>query len=178
MKRPRFSLSADVPSALSAKREQFWSAATSRSFGLPVTHAASAPATWKRLDSDVQGEWGFYLILDQFLKSPADSRRAAAGWGGDRYAVYEGPKGEVLIASLSTWDTENDAREFFDAYVKRTELRYAGATLLSPTTQAEPRRSWQTSEGKVTIDLRGSRVLILEGTPDKFDVSSLQKVMQ
>ena len=79
---------------------------------------------WRRLDYDVQGEWGFYLILDQFLKSPAESRRAAAGWGGDRFAVYEGPKGEVLIASLSTWDTENDAREFFDAYVKRTQLRY------------------------------------------------------
>jgi hypothetical protein len=137
-----------------------------------------APPSWRRLDFDVQGEWGFYLILDQFLKSPAESRRAAAGWGGDRFAVYEGPKGETLFVSLSTWDTENDAREFFDAYVKRTELRYPGATLLSANTQVEPRRSLQTSEGKVTIYLRGWRVLILEGTPDKFDVSSLQKLTQ
>ncbi len=43
---------------------------------------ARLPA-WKRLDSDVDGEWGFYLILDQFLKSPAESRRAAAGWGAN-----------------------------------------------------------------------------------------------
>src|SRR5437016_7377791 len=91
--------------------------------------AGSSPqAAWKRLDYDVEGEWGFYLILDEFLKSPAESRRAAAGWGGDRFAIYEGPTGEVLFVSLSTWDTENDAREFFDAYVKRTGLRYPTAT--------------------------------------------------
>src|SRR6266536_3153901 len=55
------------------------------------------PPAWKRLDSDVNGEWGFYLILDQFLKSPAESRRAAAGWGGDRFALYEGPRGEAML---------------------------------------------------------------------------------
>jgi hypothetical protein len=121
---------------------------------------------------------GFYLILDQFLKSPAESRRAAAGWGGDRFAVYEGPKGETCFVSLSVWDTENDAREFFDAYVKRTELRYPGATSLSPTSQPERHRSWQTSEGVVTIDLRGARVLVLDGAPDKFDVTSVQGLMQ
>src|SRR5438105_10895067 len=93
---------------------------------------ARAPA-WKRLDSDVDGEWGFYLILDQFLKSPAESRRAAAGWGGDRFALYEGPRGEAMLVSLSVWDTENDAREFFDAYVKRTQLRYPDSTSIEPS---------------------------------------------
>ena len=50
-------------------------------------------ASWKKLTSDVNGEWGCYLILDQFLKSPAESRRAAAGWAGDRFALYESAKG-------------------------------------------------------------------------------------
>ena len=86
---------------------------------------------WKEIDSDVNGEWSYYLILDQFLNSPAESRRAAAGWAGDRYEIYEGPKrGQVLLAHVSAWDTENDAREFFDAYVKRTAKRYPEATLL------------------------------------------------
>src|SRR5713226_1351786 len=116
----RYAGSADVPSALSAKRELL-------------------TASWRRVAYDVQGEWGFYLILDQFLKSPAESHRAAAGWGGDRFAVYEGPQGEILIASLSVWDTENDAREFFDAYVKRTELRYPGAEKLGiPVVTSKP----------------------------------------
>ena len=157
------------PAAPSAQREQFRSAATRRRFSLSVTQPQGRRATWKRLDYDVQGEWGFYLLLDEFLKSPAESRRAAAGWGGDRFAVYEGPKGEVLIASLSVWDTENDAREFFDAYVKRTELRYPDATLVNTSSQSGVSKRWQTSEGMVTIDLRGSRVLILEGVPNSVD---------
>ncbi|MDQ2921822.1 MAG: hypothetical protein M3R52_09480, partial [Acidobacteriota bacterium] len=69
---------------------------------------------WKEIDSDVNGEWSYYLILDQFLNSPAESRRAAAGWAGDRYEIYEEPKrGQVLIAHVAAWDTENDAHEFF-----------------------------------------------------------------
>jgi hypothetical protein len=148
------------------------SAVSGRRSPLQLPAARSQPTDgWRRLDTDVNGEWGFYLILDQFLKSPAESRRAAAGWGGDRYAVYEGPKGEVLFACLSTWDTENDAREFFDAYVKRTELRYPGANELISTiplgrtteVNTADRKSFRTSEGTVTIELRGVRVQILEG---------------
>jgi hypothetical protein len=135
------------------------------------------PPAWKRLDSDVNGEWGFYLILDQFLKSPAESRRAAAGWGGDRFALYEGPRGEAMLVSLSVWDTENDAREFFDAYIKRTELRYPVATSIEPTIKAQSplySRSFQTSDGVVSIEVRGGRVLILEGVPPRADVKSLK----
>jgi hypothetical protein len=191
-----FAGSAAVPSALSAQREQFWSAATSRRFGfssiepqtdsssldrrLLTAHGSPPTAGWRRLDYDVNGEWGFYLILDQFLKSPAESRRAAAGWGGDRFEVYEGPKGEVLIASLSTWDTENDAREFFDAYVKRTGLRYPGATSLDPildTRSPTASKAFRTLAGNVRIELRGSRVLIVEGIPEQADAKSLLKAI-
>ena len=45
---------------------------------------------WSRIDEDVQGEWGYYSTLDEFLKAPDVSAAAAAGWGGDRYAVFEG----------------------------------------------------------------------------------------
>jgi len=136
------------------------------------TGGSSAQATWKRLDYDVEGEWGFYLILDEFLKSPAESHRAAAGWGGDRFAVYEGPTGEVLFVSLSTWDTENDAREFFDAYVRRTGLRYPTATQAddpqTPSLEIETgnRKLFRTSAGTVSIELRGARVVVVEGLPD------------
>ncbi len=57
-----------------------------------ILHPSSFAGAWRRIDSDVEGEWGFYLLLDQFLKSPSESHRAAAGWGGDRYEVYEGPR--------------------------------------------------------------------------------------
>lgn len=168
----------EVSRAASAQREPLWSAATRRRFSLRTNHAQVRRAAWRRLDYDVQGEWGFYLLLDEFLKSPAQSRRAAAGWGGDRFAVYEGPKGEVLIASLSTWDTENDAREFFDAYVKRTGLRYPSARLLSNTqSEAPDTRVLSTSEGEVVIALRGARVVILEGLRNTANADALLKML-
>ena len=158
---------------MSAKRE------------LSTTHRSLLTGAWRRIAYDVQGEWGFYLILDQFLKSPAESRRAAAGWGGDRFAVYEGPKGEILIASLSVWDTENDAREFFDAYVKRTELRYPGAERLPNSDLATPnsergtlnRLAWRTNEGGVALEVRGNRILVVEGYSDGIDREALERAL-
>jgi hypothetical protein len=137
-----------------------------------VSSPQSRPS-WKKLTSDVNGEWGTYLLLDQYLKSPADSRQAAAGWAGDRYDVYESSSGQVVYASISAWDTENDAREFYDGYVKRTQLRYEGAEPV--TSAASTRISWKTKEGMVTIERDGSRVLVIEGYPEAISVQQLMR---
>jgi hypothetical protein len=129
-------------------------------------------AKWKRIDYDVSGEWNYYLILDEFLNSEADSKRAAAGWGGDRYEVYESSTGEVLVAQMSAWDSENDAREFFDAYAKRVAKRYQNSKLNEEPGDPQ-KKSWTTSEGAVVLELRDKRVLALEGVPQQADVKSL-----
>jgi hypothetical protein len=134
---------------------------------------------WRRIDYDVNGEWSFYLILDEYLKSPTESGNAAAGWGGDRYAIYEGKnKGEVLITQLTAWDTEKDALEFFDAYSKRTALRYSGAEQTeTQNTQTSALRAWRTTEGTIWMERRGQRVLILEGLPEKTDAKALLRTI-
>ena len=131
--------------------------------------------SFKRIDSDVNGEWGAYLVLDQFLNDATESKRSAAGWSGDRYVVYEGSRaGAVAVVQMTAWDTENDAREFFDSYEKRTLKRYPEA---KPVTNTEVSRQWQTSSGTVVIDRRGTRVLILEGIPSGTDLSSLKRTV-
>jgi hypothetical protein len=134
---------------------------------------------WKRLDYDVNGEWNYYLILDQFLNAPAESKRAAAGWGGDRFALYEGPTAkDVAITNLSAWDTENDAREFYDAYTKRTLARYAKEDLSEIEAPAEgSSRAWNTSEGGVVIEIRGKQVMIIEGLPAAVDAKSVLRTL-
>jgi hypothetical protein len=114
---------------------------------------------WRRTWSDVRGEFGYSLLLDEFVREEAVSRAAAAGWGGDRYALYENSKsGQVAVAQVSVWDTERDAREFFDAYTRRTSLRYGvEAQTLSPT-----QRAWQTPAGAAKLTLDGLRVTVLE----------------
>ncbi len=146
---------------------------------LPTSHRPLRTVGWHRVDSDVNGEWSYYLILDQFLNAPAESKRAAAGWAGDRYEVYEGPgPGQVFIAQLTAWDTENDAREFYESYVKRTELRYAEASPVElASADAEQRRAWRTREGGVVIEIQGPRVLIIEGIPDGVEPGGLTKTL-
>jgi hypothetical protein len=141
-------------------------------------------SAWKKLDYDVNGEWSYYLILDEFLKAPSESKRAAAGWSGDRYVVYERANpADVFMAQLSVWDTEEDAREFFDAYAKRTWRRYPGATVseIKPEPNAQPAknefRAWQTNEHGVVLELRGNRVLVAEGIPDDVDSKRLVQTL-
>lgn len=152
----------------------------SRSAKPPTAHRPLATASWRYVDADVNGEWNYYLILDQFLKAPQESKRAAAGWAGDRYAIYEGPNDQVLLAQVCAWDTESDAREFFDAYAKRTTLRYADAKeseAQNSKQETKNRYSWQTSEGAVTIELRGRRVVILEGVPGGVSLDRLREIL-
>src|SRR3989441_4387216 len=130
---------------------------------------------WKRIDYNVNGEWGYYLILDQFLNSEAESKRAAAGWAGDRYELYEGATPvDVFIAQLTAWDTQNDAREFFEAYVKRTRMRYASAQAAEVTSSTD-HHEWTTNEGGVAMELRGKRLLILEGIPGSVEAGELMR---
>lgn len=132
---------------------------------------------WRVTDHDVNGEWSYYLILDEFLKSKSDSMKAAAGWGGDHYVLYEGPTpADVLIAQYTQWDTEQDAVEFYDAYVRRTALRYPQATAL-PAAKGSTRSSWTTPEdGGVVVERRGPRVLIVEGLPRNYKPDLLEKL--
>lgn len=127
-------------------------------------------AGWKRIDSDVNGEWGCYLLLDEFIKQAELSKRAAAGWAGDRFVVYEEVKtGQVFTAQMWAWDTENDAQEFFDAYESRTEKRYPNARSVAVT----ERREWLTPDGKAVMERRGARVMILEGVSNSVDVNAM-----
>ncbi|HLA10505.1 MAG TPA: hypothetical protein VJ023_07900 [Pyrinomonadaceae bacterium] len=138
-------------------------------------------AGWNRIDYDVTGEWGYYLFLDEFLNNTAASKRAAAGWAGDRYALYEGPKTEVLIAQLTAWDTPADAQEFYDAYARRTELRYQGAKEKEPgmsSVGGQQRRVWSTAEGLALIEIRGDRVLIIEGIPEGANTDALLRLIE
>src|SRR5215204_5609542 len=154
--------------------EKYFSYEAPQKLTLPDFKTALGPA-WKKLDYDVNGEWGSYLILEEFLSDVTESKRASAGWGGDRFALYEtGKPDEFFVAQLTAWDTPIDAREFFDAYAKRTSKRYPDAKELKSTAN---RIEWQTSSGGVVLELRGSRVAIVEGVPSSTDANALLRTI-
>jgi hypothetical protein len=142
---------------------------------LPELNPQLGP-TWKHIDSDVNGEWGCYLLLAEYLNDSDEAKQAAAGWSGDEFALYEGAKpSDLFVAQITAWDTPQDAREFFDAYLKRTWKRYpdAEATQTTSTTERGDRREWKTPTSHGVLELRGSRVLILEGIPEKANTTAL-----
>jgi hypothetical protein len=154
--------------------EKYFAYEAPQKLTLPDFKLVLGPA-WKRLDYDVNGEWGCYLILDEFLNDAVESKQASAGWGGDRFALYEtGKPDEFFVAQLTAWDTSQDAQEFFDAYAKRTEKRYPDAKELKATGD---RIEWKTSAGGVAIELRGSRVAIVEGAPSATDANTLLRTI-
>ncbi len=142
--------------------------------------AGALGAGWRRIDYDVNGEWNYYQILAEYVQPTSDAERAAAGWGGDRYAVYEQKSdGRVLLAQSTVWDTEHDAQEFFAAYAKRTERRYKDAQLDAHlSVPALTRTVWHTTnDGLIVMQRQGTSVIILEGLPEKANVNALLKML-
>ena len=82
---------------------------------LPDDLAARMGDGWTQTIDDTFGEfqigaWLRAVALDGVEASSATA--AAAGWGGDRIALLEGPNDAWAIAWETAWDTPSDAEEF------------------------------------------------------------------
>lgn len=140
---------------------------------IPDLASALGP-DWKKTDSDVNGEFGYLVALAEFLPKRA-AKMAAAGWGGDRYALYEIKDASALVlAQFTTWDTDGDAKEFFDAYSERTEKRYKPAR---PMESIPELRVYETDEGLTSIELRGTDVVIIEGVKSREQLARASQRM-
>jgi hypothetical protein len=83
------------------------------------------PRGWKKLDENVIGEFGMNQILKQYLgKARADE--LAAGWSGDRYAIWEqSAQGAALLVIRMRLAGEAEASRFFEGYRQLLEKKYS-----------------------------------------------------
>lgn len=102
---------------------------------------------WTKVSEAQLGELTIRTLFRGALKKDDRAAPAAAGWGGDRFAVYQ-KAGERLLAWVTEWDTETDAREF-----------QAAAKDLG--------RGW-------TVQRSGQRVVVIRGTLPKPERAALQ----
>jgi hypothetical protein len=127
------------------------------------------PEGWKFAYKDSIGELQIGLLLNEFQGGPplgrfmriisldnslafrGPTRRAAAGWDGDRAAAYSGPESAVGVIWASRWDSEKDAGEFAKAY--EDGLAHKWDTLKQTPKTAR-------------ILVRGRRVLVVDGFPE------------
>jgi len=68
---------------------------------------------WSRIRTDFFGEFSLRTYLETAIDEDA-SAQAAAGWGGDSLVLLKGPQDERVLITLIEWDSEMDAREFYE----------------------------------------------------------------
>lgn len=129
-----------------------------RDYPQVIAHAdiERAFAGWKLLDHNVMGE---FQILVLFEELGAPNPQAAAGWDGDRFWGFENG-GKVMLVWFSTWDSENDATEFADAYAGVLSNKYSGSTREGDVISVSDTE-------KCLVRRKGPDVLVIDGgTPD------------
>jgi hypothetical protein len=72
---------------------------------------AKALPGWNRASEGQLGELSIRTLLRGALRDEKKVTEAAAGWGGDRFAVYQ-KDGRRLLVWITEWDTGGDARQF------------------------------------------------------------------
>jgi hypothetical protein len=137
------------------------------SYEMPIEIAAKQPsglAGYSEKVSNVMGEKGVELFLRTHGVRDDRAVTAAAGWGGDRFAVYarHGHKGSALAGTVgvwfTTWDEALDANEFFDA------LEHALPKLSKDKGSARGSvLRFKSARGQIVAERRGAEVLLLLG---------------
>jgi hypothetical protein len=111
---------------------------------------------WKEVGRNVLGEMQMAIMLRK-----NGGKTAAAGWDGDRYAVFEGPKNKLGLVWLSTWDTDDDAREFAQAYVGYQTTKEGN---IGSPPKPIPDSVWRNLDDRLfVVQRRGRDVVVVEG---------------
>ncbi|HWC30503.1 MAG TPA: hypothetical protein VG845_10525 [Dehalococcoidia bacterium] len=115
---------------------------------------------WQQLGRANFGEFGLQnLLLLGLLSDRPGVQAAAAGWGGDGFALYGNGDARLLYAE-TLWDSTEEATEFFNGLV--TSLANRGSGQLPPQSP----QSYTIALGGVTwrVYLNGDRVTFLVST--------------
>ncbi len=129
----------------------------------PANLANRLGSDWSVPLQDTMGEYQLGILLrDAGGADSATSTEAAAGWGGDRIALIEGPDGATGVALDTMWDTAEDAGQFsaaLDGLVGKLHAAGRSAAVLTP---AAGRVVLVTAESDATLG-RIANVLGLAG---------------
>ena len=123
---------------------------------------------WRLTATTPLGEVGVRGLLLAGV-SVDESKRAAAGWGGDRAFLFEREGRAPLFVWRTAWDKTADAQEFFRAY--NTLL---GQRAAPDTGGNETERTWRDGTLITRVRVEGDTVTIVRGAePDVSETSKL-----
>jgi hypothetical protein len=113
---------------------------------------------WRLVTEDSFGEFLLRQHLGRQPLTVAAIDRAATGWGGGRYAVYQGQNNDIpLVVIRLVWDRAEDGDEFVALYAEYLSLRYAG----EETSTDGGGRCWQDEGGAGCLFQAGQDSLVV-----------------
>jgi hypothetical protein len=104
-----------------------------RPVAVPAAIPASLGAGWRIALEDTLGEFQLGILVR--TGDPKAGTDPAAGWGGDRLALIEGPNGAQATVIDTVWDTGKAADAFFAAvqpYIAKLQAAGRSATVAMP----------------------------------------------
>jgi hypothetical protein len=90
--------------------------------------AVALGTEWAEISQNTLGEFYLRAYIDNEI-SRLDWLEATTGWGGDRYAMYEGANGELAMLARLAWDTPTDSDEFAAIYEQYGMARFGVASV-------------------------------------------------
>lgn len=125
---------------------------------VPAPTGTALGADWKKVDEDTFGELGLALAFGEWA-GDEQARRAAAGWGGDRSAIYT--KGdELAFAVHSRYDASSLAESAWQALAPGLRK-----TLGKPATDARETLCFERKELGPLVVARKDRELVVVAGP-------------
>jgi len=130
-------------------------------------------------DSGSVGEFDVYILLKQY-SGPELAEKLSTAWRGGVYYLGRKkdtkppksdaptPMSDLGLLYVSNWATPEDAGYFAKAYSLWLPKKYKSVTAVAE----QKGRAWTTEQGPVSIEVAGSRVLVMEG----FDAATAAAV--
>ena len=120
---------------------------------------------WSEVDRDVMGELFIAALLEGEL-APDVAEVAAAGWGGDAFLLMEDPAGDEALASVSVWDSVEDAAEYSSALMEYFQALTGAEEWMEQESMHGEVAHRIAIEGVAAVDVRsrGDRVWLAVGT--------------
>ncbi len=103
----------------------------------------------------------FLKVLFESVLSQEDGKRAAVGWGGDRYGLWRDEQGRYRLVWRTVWDTDRDANEFFEAMARFSSVRFGHGP--TPSTDSDKIELTGT-DGSRSVVTRRDREIVVERT--------------
>lgn len=141
----------------------------------------SENSSWERIHEDTLGEYNLFLLIEKHLESKEINypNKVSEGWDGDEVNFYQDTANDDTYALVwaSVWDSQEDAVEFYNAYVSIVpEKRKINKISLESYTKEQAR--WKTPDDKFYVAVkRDKSVFIVEGVTENVLEETLEKVL-